>query len=198
MSNSYEIVAKLLTNLRTGAGLSKARMARAFGVDERTYNKYETGASSPGLAEFIDGLQKLNIKALPAVMRSLYPDLYSGEDRSPDTEQMRRILVHFIEDVASDRDVEQLYYILNGDHGSPFEAQLQLLCALDHLPLDARLMVAKLTLNAWEITTARGDVINADQAMPDAELLRQSLITATLAVIEGRKHYKTPHSDTEQ
>lgn len=50
-------------------------------------------------------------------------------------------------------------------------------------------MIAKMIVNAWEIETARGGIINRDDAMPDVELLRNAIIEAHKAVIAGRTSY---------
>lgn len=184
-----KVVAEILTDLRQQAGVSRAKMADRMNLDARTYTRYEAGESTPTLADFIAMLDSCGVPVLPTLLQHIYPESFGKLSKEPRTDELRRLLADFILKEAPDRDIWQLSYIFFGQHGSPMAAQLQLFCALDHLPMQDRLAIAKLALNFWEIDSARGNVINADQAMPDAELLRQAIIKAHLAVIEGKSGY---------
>lgn len=186
------IDAEILHELRNLAHLSKAKMADKLFLDERTYGRYESGESSPSLPEALVMLDRMDVPALPTILKYLQPETYGDLSPKAPEGNVRQALADYVLHNASDRDVRQLAYILLGPHGSSVDAQLQLFCAIDHLPMDARLMIAKLTLNAWEIEASRGDTINPDYAQPDIELLREAIIRAHNAVIEGRSHYGTP------
>lgn len=179
-------IAQILKELRETMGASKAKMAANLGVDERTYTRYESGESCPTLAVFISMLDNIEMPVMPVISRYLYPELYA---ENSGVDELRRWLADYMLYGASDREVQQIYYILEGKHGSPREAQVQLFAAFDHLPIDARLTVAKLLFNIYEIEDARGELINTSEATPDIELLHNALIKATLAVIEGRSSY---------
>lgn len=187
-TETRQIVAEILREIRTEAGWSKARMADRLNVGERTYARYEAGDSSPTLPEFLDMLDAVDAPALSVIMRHIYPESYEPKTG---TAAARQALASFIMNDMSDRGVRQLLYILQGPHGSSVEAQLQLFTALDHMPMDIRLAVAKLALNAWEITSARDNVINPEYTGPDIELLRHAIIKAHEAVIAGRNNYST-------
>lgn len=182
------LVAEILHDLRAAAGISKSKMAALLYVDERSYRRYEEGESSPTLAVFLDMLDNINAPVLPILMRHLYPESFSPADS---TDSARHYILDYINQIATDRQIRQMAYILGGQHGSPAEAQLQMFCALDHMPMDIRLAVAKLTLNAWEISVARKEIVNPDEILPDAELLREAIIKAQRAVEAGRGSYTT-------
>jgi len=188
-AEARHICADILLDLRTKAKLSKAKMADLLNITERTYTRYENGESSPPLEDFLEMLHAIDAPALPTVLRHLYPDNYDGGVPKESSTIARNALANYILHDASDRDIRQLLYIYQADHGSSFESQLQLFCAIDHLPMDVKLLFAKFALNAWEIESDRGGLINTDDAMPDMELLRAAVIRAQKAVTEGRSHY---------
>lgn len=184
----YFICAEIFKDLRAQAGLSKAKMAQRMQVDERTYSRYEDGESMPTLPAFLNLLDQIDAPVVNTVMRHLYPESFEA---GAATTQVRRALVEYIQNTASDRAVREMAYLIHGPHGSPLEAQLQLFTAIDHLPMDSRLLIAKMALNMWEIENARDGLINPEDAQPDMELLRAAIIKAHMAVIDGRQNYST-------
>lgn len=194
MKTQYEtqdICAEILRELREHMGISKAKMADRMDLDARTYTRYEAGESAPTLPEFIRMLEAADAPALPVVLRHIYPESFGKLGPGSDSDATRQALADFILRDAPDRIVRQLAYFLFGPHGSTLEGQLQLITALDHLPMDARLASAKLVLNFWEIETARGKIINPEYVMPDTETFRQCIIRAHEAVVAGRQHYNS-------
>lgn len=183
-----DIVSAILTDMRKTAHLSKNQMAARLGIDKRTYSRYESGESSPTLAGFIAMMDMIDAPALPIIKKYLYPESYSDTASVGD---LRQLLSDYMLHSASDRDIVQIFYLLDGAHGSTHEAQLQLFTAIDHMSMDVRLIIAKLALNMWELELMQGRIINPGEAMPDMELLRSALIKATQAVVAGRRHYSS-------
>lgn len=183
-----KIISEILTDLREQAGVSKSKMADKMGIDARTYARYESGESTPTLSAFIEMIESTGMPVLSIVLRHLYPESY-GRASESSTIEIRKSLANFIMEEASDKDIRRLAYVATGPHGSQFSAQVQLFTALDHLPMEDRLAIAKLVLNFWEIESERGNVINKDLEMPDAEMLRAAIIKAHRAVIDGKGCY---------
>lgn len=183
-----DLCAEILQDLRRTAGLSKAKMALEMQVDERTYSRYEDGSSAPTLPAFLNLLDQIDAPVMNTIVRHLYPETFES---SAGAAQLRKVLSDYILTGASDRSIQEMAYLIYGPHGSPLEAQLQLFTAIDHLPMDSRLLIAKMALNMWEIENARGGLINPENVQPDMELLRAAIIKAHMAVVEGRSNYTT-------
>lgn len=190
-SETQDICAEILHDLRQQMGISKAKMADRVDVDARTYTRYEAGESAPTLPEFIRMLELVDAPALPVILKHLYPETFERLGPTASTEEARQAMADFILRDAPDRVVRQLAYFLFGPHGSTLEGQLQLITTLDHLPMDARLASAKLVLNFWEIEMDRGKIINPEYVMPDTETFRQCIIRAHEAVVAGRQNYNS-------
>ena len=79
-------VAEALRDLRRSTGLSKAKMADSLYIDRATWRRYESGETSPSIADFIFfyALHKKN--ALQSVLEFVYPSTYKkgrGESLPP-------------------------------------------------------------------------------------------------------------------
>lgn len=181
-----DVSAKMLRALREQEGLSKSKMADKMGVDERTYSRFERGEASPSLALSLQLLQRLNKPALPIITRYLYPDDYGTVADADNPENVRKKLATYILRDVTERTARQLAYFLFEEHGSITESQMQLICALDHLPMDVRLLVAKIVLNFWEIESSRGGILNTESVMPDMALLKQTIIDVQTSIIEKK------------
>lgn len=188
---TQNICADILRDMRQRLGISKAKMADRVDLDARTYARYEAGESAPTLPEFIRMLERVDAPALPVILTHIYPETFGELGPGSDTDAARKALADFVMRDASDREIRQLAYFIFGPHGSTMEGQLQLITALNHLPMDARLASAKLILNFWEIETDRGKIINPEYIMPDTEILRQAIIRAHEAVVAGRQNYNS-------
>lgn len=188
---TQNICADILRDMRQRLGISKAKMADRVDIDARTYTRYEAGESAPTLPEFLMMLERVDAPALPVILKHIYPETFGDLSPRSDTDAARKALADFIVRDASDREIRQLAYFIFGPHGSTMEGQMQLITALNHLPMDARLASAKLILNFWEIETDRGKIINPEYIMPDTEILRQAIIRAHEAVVAGRQNYNS-------
>ena len=97
MKNKEELkdrTAAMLYDLRKRRGLSKAAMARKLGIDDHTWNAWESGRTTPSVVDFLSVYDTFGESAMHAFLTMLYPDQYSAS-----SEDMREKLNHFINNV---------------------------------------------------------------------------------------------------
>ena len=86
-SETQDICAEILHDLRQQMGISKAKMADRVDVDARTYTRYEAGESAPTLPEFIRMLELVDAPALPVRVRPAVPEGSSEGAEVPELRQ---------------------------------------------------------------------------------------------------------------
>lgn len=194
MISKHEIrsgIAELLHTLRTKRGLSKSKMADRLYIDDKTWSRYETGETAPSIDDFIWMLNELQEDVLRPVLDLLYPDTYKSLDNDVDIQQLRRAASHYITHIASERTVRELDFILFGHHGSSVESQMQEFTIIEHLPMQYRMIIAKMVLQFWNLAKSRNELISTDKIMPDIELFRDGIIKAEEATKNFRNFYTT-------
>lgn len=182
-------IAEFFRNLRRERGLSKLKMANLLYMDDKTWDRYEQGKTSPSIGEFIWICEKLNVDALRPVLDILYPDTYKHITPQTDIDQLREAAAHYFMHVASDRTVREWDYITFGQHGSDMTAQMQEFCVIAHLPLEYRVLIARLVKSCWDIAEAKGELINPNNVMPDLDLFSSGIEKGHQAASEGLKSY---------
>lgn len=183
--------ASALRELRQRHGLSKAKIADKLYLDERTWAKYESGASAPSAPEFISYFSALGEDVLRSTLDAIYPDIYKGITCTEDTEAMRQAAAHFFLHVATDDMVRDFNYIAFGEHGSNIRPQLAEFVVLDHLPLDYRVAVVKNIVTFYNLAEARGEIVCQDTAPVNIDVLVDAIRSGLEAVGEGRNSYST-------
>lgn len=174
--------ARILKEIRENNSLSKSDMASFLRVDGRTYQRYESGESAPSISDFLEMASCLGSSVMPIILKNLYPERFENYSEKSGVEECREMLINYIEQIATPRDVMQLAFLLFAHHGSSVASQLQIFTALDHLPIDQRLLVAKIIINIWEIESARNTISMRDYPLPDIEMLKQTIIKTQLSL----------------
>ena len=183
--------AEMLKRLRLDAGLSKSKMADLVYIDDHTWARYETGESAPNVPDFVYIFDALGKSALRTVLNYIYPDIYTPLGADADITQLRAAAIHYFDVVASEHAVRELTYLVFGDHGSNFVAQLEMLTMIDHLPMPYRVAISRLVDTFWSLADAKGELINTDLAIPDVELFRAAISKGTTAAQSGQDGYTT-------
>ena len=181
--------AAVLQQLRLEKGFSKERMAREMYVDPKTWARWESGESMPSVADFMFVFEESGTDSLPMLLKFMYPDKYGGLGN--ETQDVRTSMANYLRDVASDRMISTLYYLLYGNHGSNIEAQVQELLMLDHLPLIYRYVAANSLKTCWDIACGQGELLNEGYIMPNMELFNKALDQAHKAAVTGKNNYVT-------
>lgn len=186
--------ARLLKRIRRDNGLSVHRIADIAHVDDHTWARYEVGKSAPNVIDFAYLMSMLGEDALPGILAFIHPDLF-GPDARKDISDVRNSVCYFFEHIATDTEVREMDYLINGNHGSCLSAQIAMCTMIDHLPLNYRVAVAELVDALWRLAESRGELIGADQIMPDVDLFRHALRFGSEAAYNRQDSYNTLSKD---
>lgn len=178
-----------IRDLRASTGLTVSAMAEVFGVDERTYRKYEKGVVSPQVIDFCCVLDKMDAPILRPILNFMHPDIFAGEPAS--VEDMRGRLAYYFQHVASDRVTQQVYHNMLGQVADNVAPQLEMVNAMQQLPLLYRVMVVKFLLSVWELAEDRGELVHREQVQPDIQSLKEATSKAEAACKQMKESYKT-------
>lgn len=166
-------ISKLLYDLREKTGLSKARMAETLGVDKHTWSRWETGVSSPTVVEMIMIYEHFGESLLPPLLELLYPT--DGTKKQHSVEDIRkRAAIHYLE-TASEHHVRVWDYLMTGLSKPEVDAQIEELCALDHLPLQFRYFLAEHIYVYYQTAKQNGLLQNTGATMPDMDVFVSGL-----------------------
>lgn len=177
-------IATMLCELRHRHGLSIKKMADLLYIDDHTWSRYETGKTSPTIADLVMIFRALGENPFPYVLNAIYPQTYDFHATNN-----RAAVVDFFEHVASDRDIEQMTYLIQTPHGSNPSAQLAMFAMIDHLPLRSRVVIAELVDALWQLADVRGELIGQDVSEPDVETFRRGLRSSIDAVASRKESY---------
>ena len=188
-----EQLAGLLMNLRNRHGLSKFKMALLANVSDHTWDRYESGESSPTVPEFINIYNELGEDALRDVLNLMYPDKYKFLAPESSPEKLREAVVHYFSHVASEHVIREWAFLTFGEHGSSALAQLEMFTMIDHLPMKYRYMVAESINRYYEMASAHEELVSTEHVMPDVELFRLGLDLGKEATMEQKDSYAITH-----
>lgn len=177
-------IADMLRALRHKHGLSIKRMAELAHMDDHTWARFESGKTSPSIADLVTIFRAVGENPFPHILHAIYPETYSYTETND-----RAAVVDFFTRVASDRDVEQLKYLIQTPHGSNPSAQLSMFAMIDHLPMRSRVVIAELVDALWQLADVRGELIGQDVSEPDVETFRRGLRSSIEAVASRKESY---------
>ena len=82
-------------------------------------------------------------------------------------------------------------YLFAGSHGSEITAQLEEFCALDHLQLEQRYMIAEQIYMFFLMAQHRGELIETDDVMPNMQTWASALKEGQKAAYGRLRSYST-------
>lgn len=178
-------IATLLSDIRAKYGYSKSKIADYLGIDRHTWIRWEAGASSPTLEDLIMIFDKLEEPLLPSLLDIMYPSNESSIT-SPINDIRKQAAIAFLEE-ESEHHVRIWQYMMNVLTRTELNAQVEELCAIDHLPLHFRYFLAEQAYFYYMTALKDKQLINTDQVMPDMDTFTAGLIRTQKAAFDKLK-----------
>lgn len=179
----------LMKQIRIANNKTKSEMASIMGISEATYYKFESGASSPTVPQFVQLCHELQIDTLRLLLDYLYPDIYSDVSSSSDYTDLKRAVLFFLDKNAPERFVRELFYFIAGNHGSNIYPQMQEFTMINHMPLEYRLIIARQVFMLYELAKDKGELIATGQVMPDEAAFIEGIRKGRESVKSGKNSY---------
>lgn len=181
-------VAKIIKDAKDASCMSIGKIAEGVGKDDKTVSNWIKGKSVPSVSNLIRLFQVMQQPLSKAILPAIFPHLEEIHDHLT-VDQKRRQMETYIRDMALDSEIEKLYFLTFGSHGSSWYPQLEEWIALDHLPMKDRVSIAKVIENDYEIASANGSLIATDQVLPNMGTLSNAIEQGKIATISGRNAY---------
>lgn len=182
-----ERLIKVIIYMRKNAGLSQMDLAKALGKSVGTIKNWENGLGAPDFPALLEWFDRCGADVEKCLMAIYDPDkyerIYHPKKDNETLSALQEYLKH--EDAAY---LKRLYYNVFYDTGSDWHAQLDMLTALNKLPLADRITSAQAYLDNFLIRQARGEVKDAF-IEPDLKHLKESIQQAKQSVCERKDSY---------
>lgn len=180
MANELETragVAKLLNDYLEHTGISIRELARRAEVDEKTARNWLDALSEPKLTTVVKLFNVANLPMLPFLIRR---EAAQGDKRQQ--------LEYYVSNMATDADIDNLYYVLAGKHGSSassvlIECACNMACTMHH-----RYQVARSVLDNYLYDEHAGENL---YSIPQEELerFRSAIELGRQASLSGEGSY---------
>lgn len=167
-------IASLVLSVRKNAGMTRAKLASALGVSERTIKNWEDGISKPDADLFLQMFDACNQHLVNAMWASDSAELFLDDTVS--YEEIRQRLIAMIRSQTTDAMNCKLLYNLSADHGSDAEAQLNLCTAYNHLSMEDKYDICKLIVERYKLRSEQHRLIRTEyNVTPDLDYLEKEL-----------------------
>jgi len=196
MNDTYRYrIADILSMARTQADISQRELARRLGKSLRTIQTRETGDSPISLSDFLETVHALHLQPFPYLMRAIHPEQFDGADEN--TEARAKQLADDFQHYASPYEIDIMYYLLNGHHGSLWLGLVSEWIANSQCSMEHRLAVCQTILSNYKLDQMKGLLSDPEGIQPDLTLLENCMSAAFESVLAGAGEYvsKLPGSD---
>lgn len=164
-------------------------MALSMGISKKTVQNWEKGLSSPNLFQATEWFKALGLNPTKYYLEFLYPTFFDDMN-SRDEAKLDEILINLIKNISI-VEKKELIYLISGMHGSSWPALIQLFSAYCQMSLQARVIVANIILENYEMEEKMGKLVDKNEINPDFELLKSAVISCKIAAQNGHLGYST-------
>lgn len=185
-----EMTSDLLLNARVRKEKSQQYMADRLGRSLSTIQNWENGASVPKMTDVLDWFGILGINPLRACLDYVHPCTYSGIAPDSDIEEIDIALMHYLRNIASERERRELAFCIFGPTGSSWAAQLDELTARNHLPIAQRVSISRITVETYGLARDTGRLRRTDHILPDIDNVERAIENCKDSVRNGRSDYQ--------
>lgn len=183
-------ISEIIKEAKVKSGMSISRIAEGVGRDDKTVSNWVKGKVTPNVSNLIRLFQVMEQPLLSKILPIVYPHLDRTRGKNT-VDQKRKTLADYISQVAFDSEVEKLYFLTFGPHGSSWYPQLEEWVALDHLPMKEKVNIAKTIENAFDMAAARDELVATEEVMPEMDVFKHAIEQGILAAMDGRNAYNT-------
>lgn len=176
----------VLAKSRTEQNRSQKYMAKAMHRSIGTVQNWEYGLSAPNVLELCEWFDVLGVNPLRYILDILHPNEYSCVGESADDAVIKSALEKYLLEIATDRERRELAFCIFGKNGSSWHFQLEMFCALNHLPLIDRVNLADSVANLYEMHESRGELWAETQIKPDIDGLKDAVALCKDYVRNGK------------
>lgn len=181
-------VAKALEMARAESGLSQQKLADRMGIGRTTVYRYEQGTITPDGPTIIKWFVCCGVAVKRYIDACLHPGLLDGLSDDASISDKRYALIKHIEEVHS-QEIEMLYYLIYGNHGSDYLAVLCEVLANLHTPLRDRVSICRTVTGHYEMARATGTDVDPDGTQPNMEILYQAQDCGEAAAMKQNDAY---------
>ena len=186
---SVESLAQCMAYNRTKVGKSQKYMAKAMNKSVGTIQNWESGYSTPNIIDLVDWFDILGLNPLRSVMEFIHPEIYRGINPSDTTNKIREGLDVWVNNIATDDEIRKLSYFIYGNTGSSWHSQINEVCALNHLPIADRIVIAEIILSLYQLKESQRALINTNHIAPDIDNFKEAINKCKQSVLEGKNEY---------
>lgn len=182
-----ERLIKVIIYVRKNAGLSQMDLAKALGKSVGTIKNWENGLGAPDFPALLEWFDRCGVDAEKCLMAIYDPNKYERiYHPKKDSETLSALQEYLKREDA--KYLKRLYYNIFCDTGSDWHAQLDMLTALNKLPLEDRITSAQAYLDKYLIRKSRGEV-EVSHVEPDLNRLKNAIESAKDSVYKGKNSY---------
>lgn len=179
-------LAEVMCDARVRADKSQRYMAKAMGKSVGTIQNWEAGYSVPSVLELIRWYEILGINPLHDFLDVLHPSEFRDVELKGTNKEIRQSLIKYVSDIASESEVKKIAFCCLGRTGSSWQAQLDELVAINHLPIRDRLDLAGQVCSRYDFYEHVGELCATDRVSPDMEHLRSAIDRSKDAIYNGK------------
>lgn len=179
-------LAEAMATARENSGKSQQFMAKHIGKSVGTIQNWEYGVSTPTVVEFLLWFDLTGKNPLNALLECVHPYIYA--DSKEDIHNEIEHITHYLNSVACDAEIVKLHNCMFNNAGSSWNGQLDMLCALNRLPLNNRLIQAEQIVSQYNLAESLGS-LNETKCKPDMKNLNGAIENCRQAILAGNKEY---------
>lgn len=191
-------IGEAIVHARKRAGLSQQELADLLGRDKRTLQKWEKGEIKIALEDFFEVFVVLQLPVSPYAKWIRHPELFPHglEDMEHfSLDSKRAALADYYTTQASPLEIEQLYFILFGDHGSNYYGICQQCIANLQTPLRDRKRISGQVIDNYLEAQSAGTLTAPDGPQPNMALLQACYEASVESIRQGRNRYSIEDVD---
>lgn len=182
-------IAEMLRKSRIESGKTQKFMAKSLRKSIGTIQNWESGYGTPDIIEMIEWFECIGVNPLRYILNFIHPDKFNDLCEETDMVDLKIALNDYMNDIASENEVRKISFNVFENTGSSWYSQINMLTALNHLPLHYRVLIAQQIYDAYSICDATNKLINPDCVKPDIEDLKSAINKGRESAMKGHQGY---------
>lgn len=188
--------AKIWKISRADAGKTREFMAEGLQVSKKTIQNWENGVTAPDFFEGTEWFRVLGLNPIPYYLAYLFPGMFDDNKKDMNQEEVDHALMLMVSNLT-DREKQELLFLMAGDHGSPWYSLLQMFTAHCHTSLKMRTVTAAIILENYTLEKELGELVCPENILPDDQMLKRAIREARKSVSTGSAGYTNAESKSD-